>query len=367
METFALGLELNRLFYSEIVRPLLAARFPDVRYSAALIGYGSDVLGFDTPMSRDHEWGPRLLLFLDGETYESSQAAIDSALRRELPATFRGYSTNYSAPNPGGWVRSLADGVAGAIDHHIQFYTVSAFTRHEVGIEPHAQITPRDWLTFPEQKLLEVTAGAVYYDGLDELISLRQRLDYYPHDVWLYRMAAQWQRIAEEEAFVGRCGDVGDDLGSRIVTARLAREVMRLCFLQERRYAPYSKWLGTAFQTLACADVVGPLLASALTTSDWRTRERFLGEAYEGIARAHNALSVTEHLEPTLRSYYDRPYQVIQAERFSSALSQAIRDPEIQRVIADCGLSGAVDQFVDEVGILQHARRSRGLREVLGR
>ena len=66
MDTFIAGLELNRLFYQEVVGPLIAAQFPDLAYSAALIGYGSDVLGYDTALSTDHEWGPRLWLFLDG-------------------------------------------------------------------------------------------------------------------------------------------------------------------------------------------------------------------------------------------------------------------------------------------------------------
>jgi hypothetical protein len=36
------------------VRPVLDAHFPGLAHSAALIGDGSDVLGFDTPVSRDH-------------------------------------------------------------------------------------------------------------------------------------------------------------------------------------------------------------------------------------------------------------------------------------------------------------------------
>jgi hypothetical protein len=82
---FMPGLELNRLFFAEVVQPLLSARFPDVRYSAALIGYDLDVWGYDTALSRDHEWGPRPLLFLIDETRRTSQTPIDSTLRRELP------------------------------------------------------------------------------------------------------------------------------------------------------------------------------------------------------------------------------------------------------------------------------------------
>jgi len=56
---FIPGLELSRRFYWEAVRPVLDAEFPGLRHSAALIGTGSEVLGFDTPMSSDHHWGPR--------------------------------------------------------------------------------------------------------------------------------------------------------------------------------------------------------------------------------------------------------------------------------------------------------------------
>ncbi|HEU0299458.1 MAG TPA: hypothetical protein VFR37_08395, partial [Longimicrobium sp.] len=64
MPEFIPGLELSRLFFVEAVRPLLDAAFPGLRYAAGLLGSGSDVLGFDTEMSRDHDWGPRVDLFL---------------------------------------------------------------------------------------------------------------------------------------------------------------------------------------------------------------------------------------------------------------------------------------------------------------
>lgn len=99
----------------------------------------------------------------------------------------------------------------------------------------------------PQQLLLEATAGKVFHDGLGELEPLRASRAWYPHDLWLWLLAARWARLGEEEAFVGRAAEVGDDLGSRIVTARIVRDLMRLCFLQEKVYAPYSKWLGSAF------------------------------------------------------------------------------------------------------------------------
>ena len=38
---------------------------PFLRYSAAHLGRGSDVMGFDTAQSRDHHWARKTTLFLD--------------------------------------------------------------------------------------------------------------------------------------------------------------------------------------------------------------------------------------------------------------------------------------------------------------
>lgn len=38
-------------------------------HSACLIGNGSEVLGYDTTMSEDHDFGPRLLIFLGPEIF----------------------------------------------------------------------------------------------------------------------------------------------------------------------------------------------------------------------------------------------------------------------------------------------------------
>jgi hypothetical protein len=43
------GLDLSRLFYNEAVRPLLNNECPGLEHAAALMGRGSEVLGFDSP------------------------------------------------------------------------------------------------------------------------------------------------------------------------------------------------------------------------------------------------------------------------------------------------------------------------------
>ncbi|HEX6798687.1 MAG TPA: DUF4037 domain-containing protein, partial [Ktedonobacterales bacterium] len=328
MPAFLSGLDLNRAYYAEAVRPILTAHFPTLAYAAALIGYGSDVLGFDTPRSTDHEWGPRLLLFVPDDTAPELGAAIEKALIAELPVEFRGYSTSFGPKNETG-VRLTVPGTPGHVAHHVDVWTLRAFTRMELGITPEQPLGARDWLVLPEQKLLQVTAGAVFYDGLGTLTALRERLAYYPRDVWLYLMASQWMRIAQVEVFVGRTAEAGDELGSRLVTASLVRDLMRLSFLQARRYAPYAKWFGTAFSKLPVAATLGPVLQRALAEADAQAREDALCEAYAIAGEQHNTLGITPPLDTTTTRFYDRPYRVLNAGRFAEALAQRSEDGEV--------------------------------------
>jgi len=52
--SFRPATELSRAFYVEVVRPLLAGR----AHSAGLLGWGSDVLGYDTERSTDDDEQP---------------------------------------------------------------------------------------------------------------------------------------------------------------------------------------------------------------------------------------------------------------------------------------------------------------------
>ena len=225
-----------------------------------------------------------------------------------------------------------------------------------LGFDARRGVTLLDWLSTPSQLLLSVTAGAVYHDDPGELSAARAAVSWYPHDVWLYLLAAQWARIGQEEAFVGRAAEVGDELGSRLLAGRLVRDVMRLCFLIERRYAPYGKWLGTAFEILACGPMLAPELRDILASTDGADRQRRLNLVYEDVARRFNALGVVDAVEPTVRGYHSRPYDVIGAGRFVAALRAAIGDPDVRRLRLD---AGSVDQFVDSTEVLSRASLSR--------
>lgn len=201
-----------------------------------------------------------------------------------------------------------------------------------------------------------MTSGEIFHDDLDRLRTARQRLRWYPDDVWRYVLACQWQRLSEEEAFVGRCAEAGDETGSAVVAARLVRDLMRLCLLLDQRYPPYGKWLGSAFAWRPCTSRMRPMLIAAMAAPDGQ-RELHLATAYEVVARLHNTTGLTEPLDPATRSFHGRPYRVLQAERFAGALVATIVDPAIRGL----PLTGAIDQMVDNVAVLGSVDRRRGV------
>jgi hypothetical protein len=197
MAEFTPGLELARTFYEEVVAGIVG----DTPHSAALLGWGSEILGFDTERSTDHGWGPRLQIFVaDGDVARGLADRVDSA----LPDEFRGWPTRF------GWDDH-------PVIHHVEVETIGDWLEDNLGFDPRGGMTTRDWLTTPQQLLLAITRGAVFHDGLGELEPLRRALEWYPQDVWLWLIACQWRRLDQEEPFAGRAAEVGDELGSRIL------------------------------------------------------------------------------------------------------------------------------------------------------
>jgi hypothetical protein len=341
-DVFIPGLRLAGEFYAEVVRPLLDEEFPTLRYAAALLGPGSEVLGFDTGRSADHDWGPRLQVFTGDADAGPHARPIVTMLDRRLPAAFRGYPVAFP-------VTREPDGVA---RHRVQVTGLGGWLSGQLGFDPRPGVTVRDWLAVPSQRLAEFTAGAVFHDEPGELSRARTALAWYPDDVWRYVLSCQWVRISQEEAFPGRCAEVGDELGSAVVTARLARDLMRLWLLMHRRYPPYSKWLGSAFARVPDTAALAASLAAALSATDWTSRERHLSQAYVTAAQAHNRLGLTEPLDPGTRGFYDRPYQVLDAGRLASALAAAITDPQLRARPP----IGAADQFIDSTDALGDLR-----------
>jgi hypothetical protein len=213
--------------------------------------------------------------------------------------------------------------------------------------------------TLPSQKLRSISAGQVFRDDLG-LTRIRDRLSWYPYDIWLYILASCWSRIGEEEHLMGRAGLVGDEVGSFIIASRLVRDVMRLAFLMERVYPPYSKWFGRAFSKLDCAPKLQSVLRDILNFPSWEERDGSLALAYRRLAEIHNSLGITSSMSCETSPFWGRPFTVIHGDRFTQAFQDAIRDQTV-RSLAERRLIGNIDIISDNTTLLEDDSRRRAL------
>lgn len=356
-QQFIPGLILNEGFFVDIIKPIIDAHFPNLLYDAALTGHCSDALGYDTYISMDHYWGPRASLFLSQEDHSKVSERLLETLKRDLPQSYKGFPTNWNfdLPDHGACPEFASDG---QINPNIEITTVGRFVKEELGIEFPGSITSKDWLAFPEQELLHLTSGKVFNNGLSELMEMRGYFQYYPHDVWLFKMRSLWNSIAEEQAFIGRCHDVNDRLGERVIAARITNKLMKICFYLEKTYYPYSKWFGTGFAKLACSRELTPLFDKILTAKSYKSRESALCDAYLKIAGMHNALNITTPISLEITDYYQRGYRGFQTIGIVESLTKVI-DPHLWNELGISDFGNSNDRILEIETMLDDSNYTR--------
>jgi hypothetical protein len=315
------------------VAPLLKAQRPELPYAAARVGTGSEVLGLDDDMSRDHDWGLRLELFVEADAVERVTALLDE----HLPRSYAGFPVRFATTSDPDDVR-----------HRIDVTTVPGFVTSRLGIDAMADLTPMEWLGLTGQSVLEVISGAVFADALGTLTLVRRRLAWYPDDVWRYVVAADWTRLSQEMPLMSRAGRRCDDLGSRVIAARLVGAAIHLAFLLERQWPPYPKWLGSAFMRLPLATALGAPLAAVLAADRWHERQDALAEALTVLLRAQRDAGLPVPSGSPTTPFFDRPFLGVRDE-VASLLLKSVKDPAVRRLPPGVG---AVDQWVDNVDVL---------------
>src|SRR5438445_5023787 len=138
---------------------------------------------------------------------------------------------------------------------------------------------------------------------------------------------------------------------------------MRLCLLKERRYAPYAKWLGTAFSQLEAAEAVG--VGDILAARDHLAREKAMTASLVAVARRHNDLAVTEPVEPSITQFITvngaiRPYRVLNAVRYERACLGAIAGSPLLHL----GSVGSSDQVEASDEVVHFSDWSQRLAEI---
>jgi hypothetical protein len=213
-------------------------------------------------------------------------------------------------------------------------------------VDPSAGLSVLDWLTVTGQSVLEVTAGPVFADQTRTLAPARALLAWYPPDVERYVLAAGWQRLIQQMPFLGRTAESGDELGSRLLSAGLADDVVSLAFTLSRRWAPYPKWRGTVFRSLPVAARLGPPLGDVAAAPGWREREDALAAACEVLLDVQRERGYPAPAAAVI-PFFSRPYRTV-SDAVPQLLTAGITDQDVARL----PLVGAIEQWADSVDVL---------------
>ncbi len=351
------GLALARKYYFECVKPIILDKLPDLegKYAAALIGYGSDVIGNDDEVSRDHEWGPRCHIFLPETIQEKYTPELDKLLGENLSLEFEGFPTRFTFTEHLGSVPSK-DGTG---YHHVVITTPQRFLELTIGI-PGVPESDIDWLAISEQRLLEFTSGEVFEDFNGELTELREIFTYFPENVWQYRIAYSLSDIGRDDSLISLCGQRGDTISMHLNAAQTVEKIMRLVFLLNRTYAPlYPKWLHRNFGRLPeIASDIERYLLTVLEAKEYKPKMEALKPVYEkiltfledhGLGNKHSAV-------------FQRDFSGIDYDIQTSAkdVLSTIRG-DLKELLLDGISIGAIDQWMINQDIIVSAEHMKSL------
>ncbi len=246
MNKTAHGIDIAETFFKEFGLPTINRHFPEIknRISAGLLGEGSEMLGFDDDLSRDHDWGPRFILFLEEQDYQKYGNKLTAKFKEFRPNNFQNFSLTKTKP--------------------ITVQTIDSFYKELTGL-PNPPISTQEWINVRENDLCYAQAGRIFYDPTGNLTkrhySFKQA--YYPREIWLGRIAAQlfWIWHYGEYNICERMVKRNERVGALIGTGMVVQAAMRLTFLLNRRFSPYWKWLHCAFIQLPyLAPELNPIL-----------------------------------------------------------------------------------------------------------
>lgn len=353
---FVPGRELAKVL-ARFFEPAVRSSFPGMPIAIAFVGPGSDVAGFDTARSRDHDWGPRLTLFTPPEHRQIVATRIDAEPGLFLPSEVLGYPTRFSMHDDG---TALVDG--DGMLHRINVTTLGELISSSLLIKDIGEMDDADWLSTPMQTLFELTAGGVFVDDVGDLTCLREQISFYPDHIWRYQLAGLWMRVSQVQPFIGRCFETNDVAGGIVIAQSVVRDLMRIGLLQSRSYVPYSKWLGTAFaRTQIGTAVRHHLLVASAGVDDFPILESSINEAGGALIRQLNALQLIAPESAAPHQFHSRPFMVLPAERIAIALKDAVRGTGLDRFET---ILGGIDMISDSTDALGSAEYRRAIRSM---
>lgn len=248
------GLEISKRYYLEYGRPMLEELFPYVidRIAVGLVGEGSECLGFDDEISKDHDFDAGFCLWITEADEKEFGFRLERAYSK-LPKEFMGLKRSIVSP-------------VGGNRHGV--ITIEKFYRRFLG-EPNAPDSVRRWLYIPSSSLLSASNGEVFTDNLGVFSSVRNVLILgYPEDIRRKKLAAHTVFMAQSGQYnYSRCLARGELGAAQLSIFEFVKHAISAIYLLNNKYEPFYKWAYRGLVELPILGNIGDAL-QALTELD---------------------------------------------------------------------------------------------------
>ena len=223
-------IENSRRFYEKQIAVMIKQRFAEYenRIAVGLAGEGSDCFGYDDFMSRDHDFGTGVCIWLtdeDMKLFGSSLAEEYQKLADQHPSSRL--------------TQRLSErrGVMSIHDYYSNILGIDLDTEKLI-------LTEEDWQSLDHTCLATAVNGEVFRDDLGIFSAFRKLLlDYYPDKIWKIRIVNELHKFsAALQVNYARCMSRGDLVAARLCHFHGLEAAMQLFFLMKRVYPPYYKW-----------------------------------------------------------------------------------------------------------------------------
>ena len=279
------GIELAQKFYEQFGEPMLNEQFYEVLpfLAIGLVGSGSECLGFDDELSKDHDFEPAFCIFLpDEDIVDRRTAFLLERAYTKLPSSFLGVERSRTSP-----VGNKRHGVIRMGD----FFEEK--TGHRDG-----RLTLEDWLSIPEYSLLEAVNGSVFADNYGEFTKIRESLRSFPEDVRLKRLAGNLLLMGQSGQYnYGRCASRGETAAAQLAAFEFVKSALHVIFLLNRTYMPYYKWSFRALKGLPklglLADRLEYLISSGNSPSEAAKKQAEIEDICAVIAQELRSQGLT--------------------------------------------------------------------------
>lgn len=223
------GLEISKKFYFEYGKPMLESEFPDKIYEIAVgvAGEGSECLGYDDELSRDHDFDAGFCMWITKEAEKEYGFKLERAYAK-LPKEFMGVKRQTVAP-AGGNRRGVI-----VID---DFYT------RLLGANSAPDSIKR-WLYTPSSSLRAAVSGEVYRDDLGKFSEIRDILKKgYPEDIRRKKISAHAALMAQSGTYnYERMIKRGETGAASLALFEFVKHAVSVIYLLNNVYEPFYKW-----------------------------------------------------------------------------------------------------------------------------